>query len=253
MEKRFFKFLIKIDSSPALILLFSEIIIGTILSIGSFLLFAKVAKNVLNNDYFNFDVAVSTFVYQFRNPFLTQIMEFFSFLGRDIVILCTAPIILILAIRKHKKEAFLFSVILFMGFIINLAIKWFIARPRPILSPLVFESFYSFPSGHAMDSFVFYSLIAFFIFRFTRNKKISITISSLSLLLVTLISISRVYLGVHYPTDVIAGMIGGFWWITTAIVVEKTIDFYKLFKILNKDISPKRFNQLVPRKRSIEN
>ncbi len=245
MKKKIFDFLIKIDSSPALVLLFSEIILGIILSAGSFFVFTKVASNVLNNNYFNFDISVSTFIYQFRNPFLTQIMEFFSFLGKDAWIFASAPIILLLAVRKHKKEAFLFSIALLMGYAINMSIKWLIARPRPLLSPLVLESFYSFPSGHSMDSFVFYSLIALFIFRFTRNKKISITISAVSLLLVVLISISRVYLGVHYPTDVIAGMIGGFWWVTTAIVVEKTIDFYKLFKILNKQIKTKGLDQLV--------
>lgn len=237
MRKNFFNFLIKIDSSPALVLLFSEIVLGIVFSVGSFLVFAKVAKDVLNNNYFNFDIAASAFIYQFRNPLLTQVMEFFSFLGKDAWIFVSAPIILLLALRRHKKEAFLFSVALLMGYIINWSIKWFIARPRPILSPLVLESFYSFPSGHSMDSFVFYSFIAFFIFRFTRNKKISITVSMVSLLIVVLISLSRVYLGVHYLTDVIAGIIGGFWWVTTAIVAEKTIDFYRLFKILNKDIS----------------
>ena len=237
MKKKVLNFLIEIDSSPALVLLFSEIVIGIILSAGSFLVFTKIAKNVLNNNYFNLDVSISTFVYQFRSPLLTKIMEFFSFLGKDAWIFASAPIILLLTVRKHKKEAFLFSLVVFMGFVIDMLIKWFVARPRPILSPLVVESFYSFPSGHSMDSFVFYSLIAFFIFRFTRNKKISITVSAVSLLIVGLISISRVYLGVHYPTDVVAGMIGGFWWVTTAIVAEKTIDFYRLFKILNKDIS----------------
>lgn len=227
---KFISFLRRIDTSPALILLFSEILIGMILSISSFLLFAKISRGVLNDKYFNLDLAITSFFYAIRSPLLTQIMEFFSFLGKDVWIFSSAPIIIILAVKKHKKEAFLFSIALIMGYVINISIKWFIARPRPLISPLMLESFYSFPSGHSMDSFVFYSLVAFFVFRFTRNKKLSITISILSLMLVVLISISRVYLGVHYPTDVIAGMIGGFWWVVTLIFFEKIMDFYRIYK-----------------------
>lgn len=224
------KFLRKIDSSPALALLFFEIVLGMALSIVSFLFFAKISRGVLNDRYFNLDSVIIGFFYTIRSPLLTQVMEFFSFLGKDVWIFSSAPIIIILAIKKHKKEAFLFSIALLMGYVINMSIKWFIARPRPLISPLTLESFYSFPSGHSMDSFVFYSLIAFFVFRFTRNKKLSITICALSFLLVVLISVSRIYLGVHYPTDVIAGMIGGFWWVVTVIFFEKIMDFYRIYK-----------------------
>lgn len=225
-----YKFFRRLDKSQTHILLFSEIIVGAFLSIFSFLLFTKIARNVLNNEYFNFDMAVSKVIYGLRAPISTQIMEIISFLGQDVVLIPFSTLVFFLVRKKHKHESNLFFMAIVIGFLINFTIKLFIARPRPSLSPLFIEAFYSFPSGHAMNSVIVYGIFAFFIFRFTRNKRLSIIIASACALLVTSIGISRIYLGVHYPTDVFAGFIGGLWWIVTVLVAEKIIIFFRLFR-----------------------
>jgi len=227
---KLYKFLLHLTSSQTLVLLFSEILLGIFLSVSSFLFFTKIARNVLNDNYFNLDIVISQAIYGFRTPLLTQIMKFISFLGQDIILIPFSIIVFLLVVRKYRHEASLFLFAIITGFLINFAIKFFIARPRPLLSPLFIESFHSFPSGHAMNSVIVYGIFAFFVFRFTRNKVLSFIAAIGCIILVTLIGISRVYLGVHYPTDVIAGLIGGLWWVVTVLLAEKTIIFFHLFR-----------------------
>jgi len=227
---KLYKFLQHLTSSQTHALLLSEIILGIFLSISSFLLFTKIARNVLNENYFNFDIVISHAIYSLRTPLLTQIMKFISFLGQDVILVPFSIIVFLLVVRRHRHEGALFLFAIITGFLINFAIKFFIARPRPFLSPLFIESFHSFPSGHAMNSVIVYGIFAFFVFRFTRNKVLSIITAIVCIILAMLIGVSRVYLGVHYPTDVIAGFIGGLWWIVTVLFAEKTIIFFHLFR-----------------------
>lgn len=228
---KIYNFLTFLDSSKVTLILFSEIIFGVFLSVFSFVLFSKITKDVFEQDFSQFDSTIINFVYQFRNPILTKIMLAISFLGgAPFLLFCSLLIILFLIIKKHKHESILFIFTLLLGFAINFFIKIWVGRPRPTIQPLVSEASYSFPSGHSMNSFVFYALIAFYIFRFTRKKRLAFLISTFSILLIFLIGLSRIYLGVHYPSDVVAGFVAGLWWFVTAISVEKTIVFLDLFK-----------------------
>lgn len=228
-----YNFFLVIDKSQVLVLLFSEIVIGLFLSFSSVYIFTKLATNTLNNKYFNFDSNILNFFYSIRNPILTKIMLFFTFLGKEPIIVISFILVIYLIRKKFRHEATLFFSILVLGFGLSNLLKVIIARQRPFIHPLVVETFYSFPSGHTMNAFVFYTTLAFFAFRFTRKKLLSLLVSSLFLILIILIGISRIYLGVHYPTDVIAGFIGGFGWFVTVLVVEKTIIFYKMFRFVN--------------------
>jgi undecaprenyl-diphosphatase len=119
---------------------------------------------------------------------------------------------------------------LFFGIALNFLLKSMFQRPRPTFLPLVQENFYSFPSGHAMNSFIFYTSLSFFIFRRIRNKYLRIGLIFLSMMFILLIGISRVYLGAHYASDVVAGYVTGFLWFVLVLFFEKSLVFLKLFK-----------------------
>jgi len=228
------KFLTKVTrfslSSKSSFIITSEVLVGIITCLLSLLIFLIFTKEVLEKDIVLLDHQISLFVYSLRSPELTAVMFFITSFGDRILLILTALVIMIFSIKNHKKEAVLFGVALAMGAIINGVFKEMAQRPRPALAPLAIERTYSFPSGHAMNSFIFYALLSYFSYHFFRNRKISLFISTTCALLIILIGFSRIYLGVHYFTDVIAGYFAGFWWFITILLVEYSLVFYKLFK-----------------------
>lgn len=217
------------NSHPALVI-FLEILIGIGLTVISLVVFIKIRGEVFEKDFENFDTQIINSLYLLRTPYLNQIMIFFTYLGGQIMVALSVVFTSVLLIRKHKREAFLFTFILVMAALIDNILKDIFQRPRPYFYPLVVERDYSFPSGHAMDSMVFYATLSYLFFHFTKNKKLSILVSVISFVLVVLIGLSRIYLGVHYPSDVLAGFVGGQAWFASVLLIQKTLEFYKLFK-----------------------
>jgi undecaprenyl-diphosphatase len=217
-------------SSQTVLTLFAEICIGITAMIGSLFIFLKLADHVLDKETISFDSAIIHFIYLFRGPAATTIMTNISLFGGQLFLSVAIIITILLLIRKYKKDALIFSFILFFGIVLNLLLKDMFQRPRPNFLPLVHETSYSFPSGHAMNSFVFYMSLSYFIFRNTRNKKLGIILTLLSGFLVLSIGISRIYLGVHYPSDVLAGFAAGLLWFVIVLLFEKTLIFLRLFR-----------------------
>lgn len=202
-------------------IIFLEIVIGIFLSIVSLIIFADITKDVLQQETMVLDTSLSQMVYALRNPSLTQIMIFVSFLGADFILFSAGILTILLTWKKHKHEAILFVLLLTIGLLINILLKVIFQRPRPDFDPILdLSSSYSFPSGHAMNSFIFYAILSYFVYHFTHKKLLSILVAICSLALVLLIGFSRVYLGVHYPSDVVAGFIAGFFVFMTAIVLN---------------------------------
>jgi len=208
-----------------------EIIIGSLLLVLSFIFFIKLSSYVLDKSIFVFDQAVSQDVYALRSPMLTRLMYVISFLGGSVWLLggsiavCTA-----LLFKNYRREAVLFLLTFSVGVLLNLLLKDAVARARPDIAPLTQEVFYSYPSGHSMNALVFYGLLTYLVYRVSRNLTLSMLVGLGSSLLVLAIGISRVYLGVHYPSDVIAGYLAGAGWILTVLVLQRTIRVYHYFK-----------------------
>jgi len=141
---------------------------------------------------------------------ITPIMSFFTFLGSTTwLALATLFIFIVLFIKKRRVEAILFvSTMAFSG-IFNQLLKMLYHRPRPTIRPLIEASGYSFPSGHSMASFTFYGLLAFFIILKFKSIVVRLSVIFLTALTISTVGISRIYLGVHYPTDVLAGFTAG--------------------------------------------
>ena len=216
-------------------LLFIEIVFGLFWNIVSLYLFSHLTKNVLEKGTIAYDQFISAFIYSFRSPLMTKIMFFFTNLGNTFtVIILAVLIILFLIIRNHKNEAFLFSLALIIGGLLSFLLKIIFQQPRPQISPLLNLRDHAYPSGHAMNNLVLYGLLAFFIFRFTRNKKLSLIAIIMAVFLIGLIGFSRIYLGVHYPSDVLAGYLAGFWLLVTILLVDKTLTFRRELKTFRK-------------------
>ncbi len=131
--------------------------------------------------------------------------------------------------RHYDREAIFLVLLVGIGAALNLLLKDKFQVPRPDLAPLLDQSGYSFPSGHAMDSFVFYGVLPILVYHLTRHVGPTILAGLLAAILIFLIGFSRVYLGVHYPSDVVAGWIAGFWWLATALVIDRTLVLFRLY------------------------
>lgn len=139
---------------------------------------------------------------------ITNFWKFITFFGsvKFIIILCVIFLIIFFLLKK-KWYGLYINFALILSTVVNNIIKVIIGRPRPSINPLVVENSYSFPSGHMMASTMMYGLLIYFILKSNMSKKTKYILVLSLAILTTLIGISRIYLGVHYFSDILAGFI----------------------------------------------
>ncbi|HEY8400755.1 MAG TPA: phosphatase PAP2 family protein [Cytophagaceae bacterium] len=138
-------------------------------------------------------------------------------------------------IKKHKWYSIKVPVVALGSISLNIILKIFFSRPRPVLPHLSEASGLSFPSGHAMMSFSFYGLILYLVWVGVQHKLLKYSLVLFLIVLIMVIGLSRVYLRVHYATDVIAGFALGIIWLIISITVLKRIEKF----------SGRKFNPLI--------
>lgn len=206
-------------SFPALFNL--HLLFGILISTISLYVFLKLGAEVFESELIYLDTSIMQFFYHLRTPLLSSLMFGFTFLASTPFLMVTSVSILLFLISKQKRlEALLFASLFYMGVILNLVLKALFNRPRPTLAPLIHENFASFPSGHAMNSFIFYFSLVYLFYHFTKNKLYTTYYFLLATVIVLGVGISRIYLGVHFPTDVLGGYIAGLCWISSLLVFE---------------------------------
>ncbi len=166
--------------------------------------FFALAEDVFNKEIMNGDIVgyklVSTFLI---SDFATPIAKFITNFGGAIFIIILTVVLFVLI--KNKKIGVSIISNLAIITVLNQLLKRIVQRPRPTEFRIVEESGYSFPSGHSMVSMAFYGYLIYLIYKYVKNKYLKwISIILLSILICS-IGISRIYLGVHYTSDVLGG------------------------------------------------
>ena len=211
-------------------LLLLEIIILSLLIGGCTFLFLQLQRSILNKEFLVADLQILHNLYSFHSFLLNSVMKGITNLGGGIMFGFGIFIVIYLVLKKYSLWGIQLALILCMSGIINTLLKNIFQRPRPQFYPLITERDFSFPSGHAMNSFVFYMALSYLIYQITKNKKLFIVTTILSLFLILFIGISRIYLGVHYPTDVVGGWLGGLIILLLALLIQKIVYLYKEIK-----------------------
>jgi membrane-associated phospholipid phosphatase len=195
-----------------------------------FILFvlAKLFEEVLERESFVFDKTFLLWIHQFDSPSIDAVMLTITRLGDpEFVVVVVAVSLAILWWQRYRQEAKIFVIACLGAFILNTGLKLVFTKPRPKLwNYLIPETSFSFPSGHALGSLVLYGLIAYLLA--TNYPKYSKIIYSLAVILIAAIGLSRLYLGVHWPTDIIAGYGVGFLWLIFCIAMLKLQNLQKI-------------------------
>ncbi|MEP0903328.1 phosphatase PAP2 family protein [Nodosilinea sp. FACHB-13] len=180
---------------------------------------ANLAEEVLEREAFFFDESVLLWINQFATPTLDRVMLMFTRLGDPSTVV---PLTCIgfsgLWLRHHRSVAIAFAINCVGGAVLSTGLKLLFSKDRPALWPqIITETTYSFPSGHALGSMVLYGFSAYLLAR--RFPKQKLIIYAGAVVLIGGIGLSRLYLGVHWPTDVLAGYGIGFLWISGCIAL----------------------------------
>ena len=168
--------------------------------------FLALAEDVFNKEIMYGDIIgykmISTFLI---SDFVTPIAKFITNFG-GAIFLSVATIVLLVIIKNKKIGLSIFTNVVIIT-ILNQILKRILQRPRPTEFRIVEETGYSFPSGHSMVSMAFYGYLIYLIYKYIKNKYIKWTLIILLGTLICLIGISRIYLGVHYTSDVLGGFL----------------------------------------------
>ena len=182
-------------------------------AIGTFL-FAELAEHVMAGSTQAFDEAALRWIGNHHSPALDGTMLEITALGTGavvIMIVCVAG--LFLTLTKHKYSALLLLVATVGGMLLDTVLKLRFDRPRPhVFTWGTQAAMSSFPSGHAMSATIVYSTVAYLAARLQKRAWARWATMLFAAVIIVMISLSRMYLGVHYPSDVLAGAIVGLSW-----------------------------------------
>ena len=172
-------------------------IMGLILLIG----FIVLTILLLTNNISSFDDFIYKYFFQMRNKFFDIFFIFFTRLG-DIIPVTIITICLLMIFNKEDRYILGSSMIITL--LINQGLKYIIQRPRPPLEErLISQSGYSYPSGHSMMAMCLYGVLIYLINTKQKNKKLKIILTIVLSIIILLIGVSRIYVRVHYPSDVL--------------------------------------------------
>ena len=199
------------------------LVLGFLLALGALLFFAWIAEEMLEGDTARFDSAVTSTIHAHASARLTTIMKGLTFAGSSVVM--TPVAILTLAIFYIRREfhavktlATTFGGALLFEFFLKHAFH----RPRPVpFFDLPTPASFSFPSGHALFSFCFFAGVAAVLSPRVARREVKAALWAGAAALIFGIGLSRIYLGVHYPSDVLAGYAAGVVWVATVKFVDE--------------------------------
>lgn len=190
---------------------------GFLLAAFALWLFGAIAHEILGKESFTFDKEILLTLRELQTPVLDKVMLGFTYVGQPetLLVVCLVLGIWLLA-RGLRSQATILIIAAVGAVALNNLLKVLFGRARPLLWERVVDvGQYSFPSGHAMISMVILGMIGYLLS--ARFPPWRLGIVSSTLVLVSGIGLSRLYLGVHWPTDIVAGYAAGLVWLITCI------------------------------------
>lgn len=205
------------------------VIIALIIVVGGINLFVELTESLKTDVLADYDHQITEYVISHRNAALTKYFIFVTHVG-DVygyAIVLIAFTLMSIFTFKNWKYITQIVLVLILSAVSNLILKHFINRARPGAEHLVLVETLSYPSGHAMSAMAFYGFLIYLFYIFKINIFMKISIILLLIFLILSIGLSRIYLGVHFPSDVAGGYIAGFIWVVFCVLVFNLIDVFR--------------------------
>ncbi len=212
------------------VLFIGSLILAGAVAVVSLGFFIKISEDLYGPALKALDQGTFDVLHSLRSPALNHTFTVITQLGSAPAYIILIPAIgLWLYYRGHRWDTSIqSSIVLISSFLLNVTLKYFVARPRPIGELRLVEAFsYSYPSGHSMSAMALYGFLIYLVYKHLNFGLLrAITVSFLAMLIIS-IGISRVYLGVHYATDILAGFVVGLFWLMTCIIIIRSVEFYR--------------------------
>jgi membrane-associated phospholipid phosphatase len=193
------------------------VIVGFVALVATLVVFGLIAEDIRDQEVFALDTWATPFLHSIASPPLDLLMTTLTTLGSSIVLVPVFAIVTAaLLVSRHYGAALFFAIAASGGLVLDATMKVIFQRPRPKLDYAAVLPDYSFPSGHSMNGIVFYvglALIAWSIF----GRRVGLVATSAAVILALGIGTSRIYLGYHYLTDVVGGLLAGTAWLIVVI------------------------------------
>ena len=214
-------------TQPAPPLIARHLLVGFALSLLFAVVFVRLLDYVTDHkDVTSFDKALLYFMFHHRAAWLTEGAEFLAHMGSPPVIVGLAAFAALLGAvwRRVRGAAWTLPLAVVGSGVIIQGVKLLVQRPRPaFFTPLLHEAGYSFPSGHSLIAMVVYGLLGYFALHLVHGWAARLAVRVVTVLIVLLIGLSRVYVGVHFPTDVLAGWTAGVPWLIACLGLHEVL------------------------------
>lgn len=205
------------------------VLVALVLVVGGINLFIELTDTLKTETLATYDTKITDYIISYRSPALTKYFTFMTDVGDFNGYLIVLGIFLLLSLLVFKRWKYVIQATLVLGLatVSNMMLKRFIDRARPGIEHLVSVETLSYPSGHAMSAMAFYGFLMFLMYKFNIQKVLKVLLMFIFALIILSIGISRIYLGVHFPSDIAGGFIAGAIWVIFCVLVFDLIELFK--------------------------
>lgn len=195
-------------------------------------LFVELSGEISGSALRKYDTLITDYITSFRTPALNNFFQFVTNIGDMYGYLIATTLAAIFFFFKLKNKRFVFQLlaVLVLSALANNVLKRAFGRARPTIEHLVVVKTLSYPSGHSMSAMAFYGFLTYLVFQIKMKSWLRAVLASIFIFLILAIGISRIYLGVHFPSDVAGGFIAGLIWVAFCIVLFNIIALLRLRK-----------------------
>lgn len=189
------------------------------------MLFLLLTRSVVTGRTLVLDEALIHHVSTLEHPFLTAMLIALSYIGSTtpVVVISIVLLIVLYQCTKKKRDIIFFTVVSLCSVSLNVLLKSYFERERPTIITMIEETGFSYPSAHAMAAFTLYGAVTFLFWRHLKKRKSRRLLLGAASCMILLMGFSRIYLGVHYPSDVIGGYLVSGTLLTISIFIYQWI------------------------------